>query len=62
MKGSNGESYRIEISSNLFDWERLEANCVTEDAIHFVDPEAPELGARFYRVMPVSDVELLDEE
>jgi hypothetical protein len=54
--------YRIELSSNLTDWESLEANVVTEDDIHFVDPEAVDLGARFYRVVPVAEVELFEEE
>ena len=54
--------YRVELSSNLTDWESPEANVVTEDDIHFVDPEAVDLGARFYRVVPVSEVELFEEE
>ena len=46
----------------LLEWESLEANFVTDDAIHFVDPEAPDLKKRFYRVQPASEVEIFDEE
>jgi hypothetical protein len=60
--GRNSHCYRVELSDNLLDWESLEANVVTEDGVHFVDPEAVDLGARFYRVVPVSDVELFSEE
>ncbi len=57
-----GACYRVDVSNNLKDWEALEDNLVTDDAIHFVDPEAPDLGARFYRVVPVSEVEYYDED
>jgi len=62
LEGANGAGYRLEISSDLVNWETLEPNMVSDDAIHFVDPEASELGARFYRVLPVTDVELFSEE
>ena len=60
--GKNSHCYRVELSDNLTDWELLEANVVTDEDVHFVDPEAPELPARYYRVVPVSDVELFSEE
>ena len=58
----SGACYRIDVSGNLRDWESLEDNLVTDDALHFIDPEAPDLGARFYRIVPVLDVEFYDED
>jgi hypothetical protein len=60
--GTNGTCYRVQFSSNFVDWEVTEANLVTDDAIHFVDPEAPDFSMRFYRVLPVSEVDIFDEE
>jgi hypothetical protein len=60
--GKNTGCYRVELSDNLEDWESLEANVVTDDAVHFVDPEAGDIGARYYRVVPVSEVELFEDE
>jgi len=57
-----GACYRIDVSGNLTDWESLEDNLVTDDAVYFVDPEAPDMKARFYRIVPVLDVEFYDEE
>ncbi len=58
----NGVPFRLELSINMIDWESLDPNVVSDDAIHFVDPEASGLGVRFYRVRPVSDVEMFSEE
>ncbi len=60
--GANGQAYRLEISSDLVNWETLEPNVVSDGAIHFVDPEAAETGVRFYRVQPVTAAELFSEE
>jgi hypothetical protein len=60
--GVDGQCYRLEISSNLVDWEALEPNIVVDGAIHFLDCEAPDVKARFYRVRPVPAVEMFSEE
>jgi hypothetical protein len=62
LPGANGQCYRLEISSNLRDWEALDSNVVTDDAVHFVDCEAPGVKARFYRVHAVSAIEMFTEE
>lgn len=62
LDGANGSGYRLELSDDLVKWETLEPNVVSDDAIHFVDPEASERGARFYRVRPMTDVELFGDE
>jgi hypothetical protein len=49
--GSNGSWFRIEGSTNLSHWLPLVTNCVTDGAVHFVDPEADEAPRRFYRVV-----------
>ena len=50
--GTNGFCYRVEVSTNLTDWSVLCTNWVTDGAIHFVDPDAPDADKRFYRVVP----------
>jgi len=47
---------------NLTDWEPIEVNVVAGHGIHFVDPEAPESPARYYRVVPLPDVEWFSED
>jgi hypothetical protein len=60
--GVDGQCYRLEFSSNLVDWEALDPNIVVDGAIHFLDCEAPDVKARFYRVRPVPAVEMFSEE
>jgi hypothetical protein len=62
LDGVNGHCYRLEFSTDLKEWEALEPNIVVDDAIHFLDCEAAEAKARFYRVRPVPDVEMFSEE
>jgi hypothetical protein len=62
LDGVNGQCYRLEISTDLKDWEALDPNTVTDDAIHFLDCDAPHAKARFYRMRPVSAVEMFSEE
>jgi hypothetical protein len=52
--GANGTWWRIECSSDLTHWTPLGTNQVTDGALHFVDPDADELPARFYRAVPES--------
>jgi hypothetical protein len=52
LPGINGAAYRIEASSNLVDWTTVSVSGVTDGAIHFADPDAPDNGQRFYRVVP----------
>lgn len=46
----------------MTDWEPLAANTVTYDNVQFVDLEAVDFGARFYRVVPASDMEGFTDE
>ena len=62
LDGANGQCYRLEISADLKEWEALDPNIVVDDAIHFLDCDAPHAKARFYRVRPVPDVEMFSEE
>jgi hypothetical protein len=55
-----GAGYRIEASADLLNWETLCIGTVTDDGLHFVDPDAGQYPARFYRILP--DLELGDEE
>jgi hypothetical protein len=62
LKGANGQCYRLEISNDLKEWEALDPCVVLDDAIHFLDCEEPHVKARFYRAIPVPDVEMFSEE
>jgi hypothetical protein len=62
LKGANGDCYRLEISTDLREWEALDPNTVVDDAIHFLDCDAADAKARFYRVRPVSPFEVFSEE
>lgn len=49
---SQGTGWRIEYSTNLVDWTPICTTVVTDGALHFVDPDAEESPARFYRAVP----------
>jgi hypothetical protein len=48
----NGTCWRIEYATNLVDWTPICTAVVTDGALHFVDPDAEESPARFYRAVP----------
>ncbi len=56
----DGLPYRLEVSTNLIDWEPVISNAVTEDEVHFVDDVQTNAAHRFFRVVP--EVELLNQE
>ncbi|MCU0784670.1 MAG: Ig-like domain-containing protein [Verrucomicrobia bacterium] len=49
--GANGTWWRIECSTDMLHWTPICTSPVTDGAIHFVDPDADELPARFYRAV-----------
>jgi hypothetical protein len=49
---TNGHHFTVRSSTDLVNWTVLCTNMVTDGAVHFVDPDAPELETRFYRVVP----------
>jgi hypothetical protein len=52
LPGINGVGYSLQASENLVDWEEINSGVVTDEAIHFVDPDASNYPNRFYRVVP----------
>ena len=56
----NGQSFRIESSTVLGQWDVIGANTATEGAIHIVDAESSGTEARFFRLIP--DVDSDEEE
>jgi hypothetical protein len=52
LAGTNGTPYRLEGSSDLINWTELCTSTVSDDAIHFVDPDTAALPYRFYRAIP----------
>ncbi len=55
MLGTNGFCYRIEMSTNLTDWQGICTNIVSDGAIHFADPYARHSNSQFYRALPVAN-------
>jgi hypothetical protein len=51
--GTVGGCYRVDVSANLTDWTEACTSEVNDGAVQFVDPDAPDFGNRFYRVVPV---------
>ena len=51
----DGFALRLEISEELSAWVPLCTNAVTDGALRFVDPEAPQHSHRFYRIVPQSN-------
>ena len=49
--GTNGHNFTLRGSSDLINWTVLCTNTVTEGAVHFVDPDAPDFNRRFYQVI-----------
>jgi hypothetical protein len=47
-----GGNFRIEASTDLLTWETVATTAATESAVHFVEDEAANLPARFYRLAP----------
>jgi len=60
VPGDNGLRYRLDVSDDLINWLPVCENEVTDGAIHFVDPESPRLGRRFFRAVQVE--QLAEEE
>lgn len=50
--GTNGFAYCIRTSSDLVTWTSQCTNVVTDGAVHFIDPDAPDMKHRFYQVIP----------
>lgn len=44
--------FRIEATDNFRQWETVHEAASVEEALHFVDPDTPDLQRRFYRMAP----------
>jgi len=51
----DGFAFRLEASDDLWVWESLFTNVVSDGALHFVDPGAPDHRHHFYRIVPQSN-------
>jgi hypothetical protein len=56
-----GHSFRVEVSSDLRNWETVCHGLTADGAVHFVDDEAGEFPRRFYRIAPQPDGMANDE-
>lgn len=63
LPAATGANFRLEMSTNLMDWITVHADASVEDgAVNVVDPEAPNLPCRFYRLVPVLEPAGLADE
>jgi hypothetical protein len=53
--GPDGAWFCIQYSTNLLNWSSLCTNQVFQGSIDFIDPDAPNHPARFYRTVPVTN-------
>ena len=49
--GQPGHSYRLQVSTNLRDWQTLTNLVATPDPIPYRDSDAPAATQRFYRAV-----------
>ena len=56
MHGPDGAWFSIESSTDMVNWVPICTNQVVNGSIDFVDPDAPGLQDRYYRVVPVTSV------
>lgn len=61
LPGDNGLRYRLDVSDDLINWLPVCENEVTDGAIHFVDPESPRMGRRFFRAVQVEQLAEAEE-
>ena len=60
---ANGACLRLEFSADLLNWEPwLEVTIDSDDGLNFLDPESGEHPARYFRVTPVVEVELDEDD
>jgi hypothetical protein len=57
-----GDIFRVEATEDLNEWMPIQTLTVTDDALHYVDPEAEDHPARIYRFVPVESDPLRNEE
>lgn len=56
IEGAAGQSFAIQASTNLVDWETLAVDTVLGGQVLFVDNGVPRSPQRFYRVMPLESL------
>lgn len=55
VQAEDGAWFRIEHSTDLVNWGLVGTSQVVQGVLHFVDPDAPDLQARFYRAVPEAE-------
>ncbi len=59
---NNGDIFRVEATEDMGEWVPIQTLTVTDDALHYVDPEAEDYPTRIYRFVPVESDSLRNEE
>jgi hypothetical protein len=54
MPATDGQSFCIQLSTNLIDWLPVCTNTVVKGSIQFADPDASNSDNRYYRAVPAS--------
>jgi hypothetical protein len=55
-KGVGGQSFVVQASTNLVDWENIRFDTLQGSSLDLVDVDAPQYPQRFYRVLPLGAV------
>jgi hypothetical protein len=53
LQGSRGQSFAIQVSTNLADWIDLFTGTFATNSFSYVDENSPNFSYRFYRVLPL---------
>jgi hypothetical protein len=53
VRGADGQAFRLDASQDLGNWSLLTTDSLLGDVFDFVDTQATNFPARFYRVLPV---------
>jgi hypothetical protein len=49
LAGMSGQPFRVQVTTNLLDWNDLTGGILVNDFFDFTDPDAPRFPSRFYR-------------
>ncbi len=62
FSGASGQSYILEVSTDLLSWHPLSVLAVSNGPVPFTDPDAPSYSRRFYRAREAASQSLTDFE
>jgi len=52
LAGISGQPFRVQVTTNLLDWNDLTSGILVNDFFDFTDPDSANFSSRFYRAFP----------